>query len=121
MTLQKIRLELARDHDFPQGSREHGYEFMAPLDGAGHIDIEGWRANRKSCTIRRFWRGEDDFHGHLVHTMGRRWVFHYDLDSEPEADEPGYRFDSHRFAVGEYVSITEHDGVLRTFRVASVA
>ena len=31
MTLRKIRLELARDHDFPDGSRHHGYELVAPL------------------------------------------------------------------------------------------
>jgi hypothetical protein len=30
------------------------------------------------------------------------------------------RLDRHRFAIGEYVSITEHDGVQRAFRVAEV-
>jgi len=37
MNLNKIRLELARDHDFPDGSRERGYEFTAPLGEDGGI------------------------------------------------------------------------------------
>ena len=37
MSFNKIRLELARDHDFPDGSRERGYEFTAPL-GRGRPD-----------------------------------------------------------------------------------
>ena len=36
-------------------------------------------------------------------------------------DESGYRFGAHAFAPGEYVSITEHDGVQRTFKVVSAA
>jgi hypothetical protein len=42
-------------------------------------------------------------------------------DGAAEDDgEPIFRFDRHRFAVGEYVSITEHDRVQRTFQVAEV-
>ena len=35
MSYNKIRLELARDHDFPDGSSERGYEFTAPLGQDG--------------------------------------------------------------------------------------
>ena len=121
MTLRRIRLELARCPEFPDGSIEHGYEFVAPLNEAGQIDAEGWRRERKACTVRRFWKGEDDEHGHLIHTRQRTWCFHYDLDSEPGPDEPGYRFDTHVFKEGEYVSITEHDGQTMPFRVTRVS
>ena len=120
MPLKKIRLTLGRDRDFPQGSDRHGYEFVAPLTAEGHIDAEAWRKHRNACRVRRFWVGEDEEIGHLVHTKGRRWAFHYDVRGQAEDDEPGYKFDSHLFQPGEYVSITEHDGRLRTFRVASV-
>ena len=40
MTLSKIRIEMARNHDFPEGSALHGYEFVAPLDKKGHIDAK---------------------------------------------------------------------------------
>jgi hypothetical protein len=36
--LKRIRLELARSKEFPVGSANHGYEFVAPLDNNGHID-----------------------------------------------------------------------------------
>ena len=42
-------------------------------------------------------------------------------DGEPvDEDEPLFKLDRHTLVQGEYVSITEHDGVLRTFRVVGV-
>jgi hypothetical protein len=32
----------------------------------------------------------------------------------------GFQFDKHRFPPGEYVSLKEHDGHMRTFRIVSV-
>jgi len=46
MSFNKIRLELARDHDFPDGSRERGYEFTAPLGKEGRISQSDWKTNR---------------------------------------------------------------------------
>jgi len=44
MTLPKvfkrIRLELARSKEFPTGSSQHGYEFVAPLDGSGDLVLD---------------------------------------------------------------------------------
>ena len=120
MSLKKIRLTLGRDEDFPEGSDRHGYEFVAPLDSEGHIDADAWRHERERCRVRRFWAGEADELGHLVHTRGRSWAFHYDLLGDDDVDESGYKFDSHLFRAGEYVSIREQDGRMRTFRVATV-
>lgn len=119
MTLRTIRLELARGADFPDGSNQHGYEFRAPLDAAGHFDMETWRKHRADCTVRRFWGGQADEHGLLVHTRGRRWVFSY-VPNEDSDDEQIFRFDGHAFKPGEYVSITEHDGIQRPFQVVGV-
>lgn len=120
MSLREIRLELARDPDFPNGSPERGYIIRAPLTPEGHIDQDVWRQHRQDCIVTRFWPGEDDEVGHLVHRRGGTWAFHYDVEGDPEDDEAGYRFDSHVFKEGEYVSIREHDGSLRTFKVVSV-
>ena len=117
--LYEIRLELARTPDQPNGNANHGYEFTAPLDTDGLLDAETWRDDRRRCVVRRFEPDEEDEHGHLVHTKGRQWAFHYDLDTDPEDDETGFKFSSHKFVKGEYVSITEHDGVNRPFRVSS--
>ena len=119
MTLSSIRLELARDREFPEGSARHGYELIAPLDAEGHLDAAAWRAARDRCKVRRFWVGAEDEIGHLVH-HGAGWAFHYDIAGDAETDEPGYRLGSHLFRAGEYVSVREQDGTQRTFRVAAV-
>lgn len=119
MTLKRIRLELARDHDFPNGSNRHGYDFAAPLDSDGHLVAAAWSKARDRCRVRRFWAGQPDEHGHLVHKRGGTWAFDYNPKSDDD-DEPGFKFDKHTFVPGEYVSITEHDGRMRTFRVIAV-
>lgn len=120
MTLKRIRLELARDHDFPNGSSERGYEFAAPLDDSDHLDAAAWKKSRDRCRVKRFWPGEPNEIGHLVHKPGGAWAFDYD-PSKSSDDETGFKLSSHKFAPGEYVSFKEHDGKLRTFRVARVS
>lgn len=121
--LKRIRLNLARSKEHPQGSSRHGYEFVAPLDADGHIDAAMWREHRDHCRVRRFWQGEKDEIGMLVHKPGgpehARWVFDYDQTAEDD-DEAGYRFGAHRFRPGEYVSIRDEDGEMHTFQVATV-
>lgn len=121
--LKRIRMHLARSKQFPSGSPRHGYEFVAPLNGDGHIDAELWRKYREHCGVRRFWEGDDDEIGHLAHKPGGKdhaqWVFDYDADGD-EDDEAGYRFAAHAFRPGEYVSIRDEDGEMHTFRVVSV-
>jgi hypothetical protein len=118
MPLFHVRLELARSKDFPDGSSAHGYEFTAPLDGDGHLDPQAWKANKVACTVRRFTRGQADEHGRLAH-VGKGWHFDYDASARDD-DEPLFKLDRHVIRLGEYLSITEHDGVMRTFRVASL-
>jgi hypothetical protein len=120
MALKRIRLELARDHDFPQGSHDHGYEFIAPIGPDGLLDPETWKTHRFDCRARRFWGDDDEEIGHLVRKPGGHWAFHYDVHGNEDDDESGYRFGHHRFLPGEYVSIREQDDKLRTFRVVKV-
>ena len=118
--LQRVRLELARCHDFPNGSHAHGYDFIVPIDQNGHIDLDAWRLVRERCRVRRFWEGDPDEVGHVVHKRGGAWAFHYDIRGDAAHDEPGYHFETHKLMPGEYVSIKEQDGVLRAFFVKSV-
>ena len=118
--LRRVRLELARDHEFPNGSSERGYDFIAPLDRKGHVELAAWKDLKDRCRVRRFWPGEAEEMGHVMHKRGNVWAFHYDIHGDPTHDEAGFRFDSHAFIPGEYVSIKEQDGVLRAFRVVSV-
>lgn len=119
MSLSKIRLELARTKETPEGDPRCGYEFVAPLDDAGHFDLAAWRQHKALCTVRRFWLNADDERGLLVHTRGRKWVFSYAPGEED--DEPLFKFDRHTFQAGEYISVTEHDGVTRPFRIVAIS
>ncbi len=119
--LKRIRLNLARSKEFPEGSALHGYEFVAPLDQAGHIDLALWKQHRDHCRVRRFW-GREEEAGRLVHRPGGKggvWIFDY-VPGTSEDDEAGYRFASHAFIPGEYVSIRDEDGEMHTFQVAAV-
>jgi hypothetical protein len=98
MSMKRIRLELARDHEFPEV--------------VGNVAM----TSRERCRVKRFWHGEKDEFGHLVHLRGGSWAF--DCEAKPtDDDEPGFKFDRHRLIPGEYVSITEHDSVM--YRSAS--
>lgn len=121
MFLKKIRLELARDSDFPSGSAKHGYEFLAPLDDNRYIDAAEWKKARDKCRVHRFWGGAEEEIGHLIRKPDGAWAFHYDIHGDASDDETGHRFNEEVFESGEYVSIMEHDDVMRTFRVTRVS
>jgi hypothetical protein len=70
--------------------------------------------------VRRFNGQEPDEVGHVVRKRGGSWAFHYDIHGDPTHDDTGFRLNSHRFVPGEYVSIKEPDGQLKTYRVLSV-
>ena len=123
MSLSKIRLELARCKEHPDGAHDIGYEFAAPLKEDGRIDAESWGKNRDHCRVRRFRPGEEDDIGHLLHKRGGSWAFHYDIHSDEEEDEAGYRFGDHAFRLGEYVSVREDEELMpyKVVRVTPVA
>jgi hypothetical protein len=111
--LSKIRLELARTKGYLEGSREIGYEFTAPLKSDGRIDVDAFHKLKARCRVRRFRKDEDeDDIGHLIRKPGGSWAFHYDIHSDAEGDESGYRFGDHLFKVGEYVSVQEEDELM---------
>lgn len=115
--LKRVRLELARTTQYPDGSSEHGYEFIAPINNNGHIESGDWNKVKQLCRVTRF-AGTETEAGMLRH-VGRGWRFDYDRSSKDD-DEPFFKLDRHSLMPGAYVSITEHDGVQRPFRVVSV-
>lgn len=117
MTLKRIRLELARSHNHPEGSPRHGYEFTAPLAADGRIDEAAFAKVKGACPVLRFWAGENDEHGQLVR-KGKGWAFSYAPGDDD--DEGGFRFGAHAFKPGEYLSVKGHDGRDHTFRVVTV-
>ena len=93
--LKKIRFELARTKEFPEGNARCGYELMAPLDPTGHIDPDGWAKAKDKCTVRRFWERAADEHGKLRKSGQSHWYFDYGPGTED--DEPVFKLDRHVF------------------------
>jgi hypothetical protein len=121
--LMKITLNLARTKEFPDGSIRHGYEFVAPLDEAGHIDAASWKDRKNACMVHRFWGDEPIRRGWLVHRAGgdkgATWGFDYNSETYAD-DEAGFRFGAHIFKEGEYVSIRDPDDDMETYRIVAV-
>jgi hypothetical protein len=120
--LRRIKVRLARTKDHPQGSEGDGYDFVAPLDEHGRISLQGWKRLRHLCFVHRIRDGTVEERGLLIHRAGGKsgiWAFDYEGAAGAE-DEPGYRFGDHVFQAGEYVSIRDEDGQLKTYRVHSV-
>ena len=116
MTLYRVHMTLARNEEYPNGSPAHGYDIVVPLDASMKLDPDAWKAHAKECVVRRFWQGEPD---QKLRHIGRGWAIDYDL-STPEADEPFFKLDRHEFKSGEYLSVTEQDGEMQTFRIVTV-
>lgn len=118
MTLKRIRLLLARNERFPEGSDWYGYELAAPLDGEGRIDHEEWKREKGSCRVRRFLPDAPDEHGRLIHTRHRTWAISY---APGEDDDTAlFHLEDHPIREGEYLSIAEEEGKYTVFRVAEV-
>lgn len=120
MSLSRIVMRLARNPgtEFAGGDDHRGYALTAPLTGEGHLDEAGYAKNRDRCVVRRFAPDEDPVDGRLAR-RGQRWFFDYD-ETDTSDDEPVYRLGEHRFAVGEYVTVTDEDGRPLTYKVVEV-
>jgi hypothetical protein len=119
MGLSRIVMRLARNPgtEFADGDDHRGYALVAPLTADGKLDAAAFRARKSELKVRHFAPDEDPQEGKLAH-RGERWFFDYGDDAE--ADEPLYRIGQHRFTVGEYVSVTDEDGRLLTYKVTEV-
>jgi hypothetical protein len=120
MTLSRIVMRLARNPgtEFAGGDDHRGYALTAPLTADGLLDEQAFSKARENCTVRRFAPDEDPVDGRL-NRKGTRWFFDYDEDDVAD-DEPVHRLGEHRFAVGEYVTVTDEDGRPLTYKVVEV-
>lgn len=120
MTLSRIVMRLARNPgtEFAGGDDHRGYALTAPLNSDGMLDEAAYSKAKGDCTVRRFAPDEDAVDGRLAR-KGSRWFFDYDGDDDMD-DEPVHRLGEHRFAVGEYVTVTDEDGRPLTYKVVEV-
>ena len=111
-----VRLELGRTPDYPEGSASRAYVMRLPLDESALIDRVALAHNPGLATVRRFWPCEPDQRGYIVR-KGKGWAFSYAMGEDD--DEDLYQLEAHPLRLGEYVTITEPDGVRYPFKVVS--
>ena len=111
-----VRLELGRTPEFPEGSAARAYLLRLPLNNHGVIDGIALAQNPALGTVRRFWPNEADERGYIVR-KGKGWAFSYAMGEDD--DEDVFHLESHPLRVGNYVTVTEHDGERYPFRVVS--
>jgi len=121
MSLNRIVMRLARNPgtEFAGGDDHRGYALTAPLTADGRLDEAAYAKVKAKCSVRRFAPDEDPADGLLMRRR-ERWYFDYDQEDAAD-DEPIYKLGEHRFAVGEYVTITDEDGRPLTYKVVEVA
>ena len=120
MSLSRIVMRLARNPgtEFAGGDDHRGYALTAPLTDEGLLDEAAYGKSKDACHVRRFAPDEDPVDGRLAR-KGARWFFDYD-DSDDVDDEPVHRLGQHKFAVGEYVTVTDDDGRPLSYKVVEV-
>jgi hypothetical protein len=118
--LSRIVMRLARNPgtEFADGDDHRGYTLTAPLTPDGRLNEAAYKGARDQCTVRRFAPDEDAQEGKLAR-KGDNWFFDYD-ETDDTDNEPLYRLGDHRFAVGEYVSVTDDEGRLLTYKVTDL-
>jgi len=121
MTLSRIVLRLARNPgtEFAGGDDHRGYALTAPLTPDARLDVDAWHAAKARCAVRRFAPDEDPLDG-LLARRGQNWFFDYEGGGAEDDDEPVYRLGDHTFAVGDYVTVTDHAGRPLTYKVTEV-
>lgn len=90
MRLKTVRLEMARNPGHPDSNAACGYEIKVLLDIGGRIDLAAFQRPHGACTVRRFWRGEDE---KIHHTRHGSCAFSYAPGEDD--DEPLFRLESH--------------------------
>ena len=122
MALSSIILRLARNPgaEHPDADPHDGYTITAPLTHDGHLDEAAVARSAAQCRVWRFQPDADDRVGRLVR-RGSGWAIHYGADAEEAPDEAVYRLRHHRFVIGGYVSISDGQGEVLTYRVTEVA
>lgn len=120
MSLSRIVMRLARNPgtEFAGGDDHRGYALTAPLTADGHLDEAAYAKSKAACSVRRFAPDEAAMDG-LLARKGTRWFFDYDSQDSSD-DEPVHRLGEHRFALGEYVTVTDEDGRPLTYKVMEV-
>lgn len=118
MKWKRVRLELGRTREFPQGSASRAYLVHLPVSDDGLIDEAVLQAAPGRARVRRHWPNEPDMSGYVIRTP-KGWAFSYRMGEDD--DEAVYHLETHAIRLGEYITLTEPDGQRLPYRVVSLS
>lgn len=115
-------MALAAGPGFPEGSAGHRYEIELALDPAGRPDGGAWTAEPEPWRARRIAPGVEPVSGDVQFDPDNGWSIRFYGAAADSPDAPETRFDSGAEPVrpGEYMTVTEPDGAVFTYRVVGV-
>ena len=115
--MKTIRLELARNADYPEGHPGDAYELHTALTDDGRIDLS--HTDEQLMTFARYRPGETVVHGQLVRTDAGAWAFSYEAGDDD--DEQIVALEAHNLIPGNYLTVRQDGLHEHVYRVASVA
>jgi len=114
MNWRSIRLELSGTGEFPAGSVGRAYLIRLPLDDQDIVDHAAFLEDPSKATVRRHWSTEPDQRGHIV-PSGHEWAMLCDNKTERQL-----KLNGTPLRLGQQVCVTEPDGSVLPFRIASI-
>jgi hypothetical protein len=117
MGLKLIRLELVRSKSGHVTDHRHSYTFQASLTPGGELMIDGYGAVSRLCKVIKS-EPETGLHKGFLVLTSDGWML--SCDGSDSGHCSLNRLEARSLSEGDYVSITEDDGVSRTFEVVSV-
>lgn len=107
-------MELAGTGEFPAGSVGRAYLIRLPLDDEDTLDRAALMQHPSRATVRRHWSTEADERGHIVQS-GNEWAMRCGNKKERQLTLNGTPL-----RLGQQVCVTEPDGSVLPFKIASI-
>lgn len=116
-------LALTAGAGFPDGNPGHRYEIELALDAGGRPDAAAWAADPVPWRARRIVPGADAEPGDVQHDPDHGWSIRFfgRAADGPDAPETHFQCGPDPLRPGDYVTVTEPDGIEFVYRVVGVA
>ena len=107
---------------FSGGNPGHRYEIDLALDSSGRPDGAAWAADPMPWRARRFAPGVASVEGDVQFDPDFGWSirFYRAAAEGPDVPEAGFDTGTEPVRPGEYVTVTEPDGAVFSYRVVAV-
>jgi len=117
MDMFEVRLELAVNPDYENGSDKCGYMLQLPLTEDYFIDEAAYEKHAERFKVTRYWENEPERSGRLV----RKWKHTWHLEYTNNEIEPIFQLDKERLVLGEFIDIRDHGNRMHVFKIVSLS